>query len=89
LGRAYWGARDIAQASAFFAEGPARARTANDPVGVMASLRYAGIMAREAGRIDDAIRMHREAVDIAPATDLMARAACSDLALDYGAIPEV
>lgn len=88
LGRAYWARGDFAQASAFFAEGLRVRRTANDPVGVMASLRYAGIMAREAGRMDEALRMHREAVDLARTADLRLRGLL-DLALDYGAIPDL
>ena len=88
LGRAYWVRGDLAQASAFFAEGLRVRRTLNDPVGVMASLRYAGIMAREAGRLDEALRLHREAVDLARTADLRLRGLL-DLALDYGAVPDL
>jgi len=88
LGRAYWARGDFAQASTFFAEGLRVRRTANDPVGVMASLRYAGIMAREAGRVDEALRLHREAVDLARTADLRLRGLL-DLAFDYGAIPDL
>jgi CHAT domain-containing protein len=84
LGRAYWARGDLAQASAFFAEGLRVRRTLNDPIGVMASLRYAGTMARESGRLDEALRLHREAADLAGAADLRLRGLL-DLAMDYGA----
>lgn len=88
LGRAYWARGDLAQASAFIAEGLRVRRSINDPIGVMASLRYAGIMAREAGSLDEAIRLHREAVDLAMSGDLKLRGLL-DLALDYARIPDL
>jgi tetratricopeptide (TPR) repeat protein len=88
LGRAYWARGDLAQASTFFAAGLRVRRTINDPVGVTASLRYAGIMARESGRMDEALRLHREALGLSATPDLRLRGLL-DLALDYGAIPDL
>jgi tetratricopeptide (TPR) repeat protein len=88
LGRAYWARGDLAQASTFIAEGLRVRRSTNDPIGVMASLRYAGIMARESGQVDEAIRMHREAAGLAASADLKLRGLL-DLALDYAALPDL
>jgi tetratricopeptide (TPR) repeat protein len=88
LGRAYWARGDLAQASAFFAEGLRVRRSIKDPIGVMASLRYSGIMAREAGRLGEAVELHREAVDLATSPDLKLRGLL-DLATDYAAMPDL
>lgn len=87
LGRAYWARGDLAQASAFIAEGLRVRRSIKDPIGVMASLRYAGIMAREAGKLSEAIDLHREAVELAASPDLKLRGLL-DLAQDYAAMPD-
>ena len=48
-------------------------RTLNDPIGIMASLRYVGLIARAEGRLDEALKLHREAVDMALSHDLKLR----------------
>ena len=87
LGRAYWARGDLPQAASFFKEALRVRRTLNDPIGVMASLRYVGLVAREEGRLDEALKLHREAADMALSNDLKLRGLL-DLALDYAAQPD-
>ena len=76
LGNAYWRRGDLAQASAFFGEALRLRRTLNDPRGLVSNLRYAGAMAREAGRIEEALQLHREALELSVST-ICACAHCS------------
>jgi tetratricopeptide (TPR) repeat protein len=87
LGRAYWARGDLPQASTFFQEALRLRRTLNDPIGIMASLRYVGLVARQEGRLDEALKLHREAVDLSISPDLKLRGLL-DLALDYAAQPD-
>jgi tetratricopeptide (TPR) repeat protein len=87
LGRAYWARGDLPQASTFFGEALRLRRTLNDPIGIMASLRYVGLVARQEGRLDEALRLHREAVNLSISPDLKLRGLL-DLALDYAAQPD-
>lgn len=87
LGRAYWARGDLPQASTFFNEALRLRRKLNDPIGIMASLRYVGLVAREEGRLDEALKLHREAVDRSISNDLRLRGLL-DLALDYAAQPD-
>jgi tetratricopeptide (TPR) repeat protein len=87
LGRAYWARGDLPQAATFFQEALRLRRTLNDPIGVMASLRYVGLVAREEGRLDEALKLHREAVELSISNDLKLRGLL-DLALDYAAQPD-
>jgi CHAT domain-containing protein len=88
LGHAYWRRGDLAQASAFFGEALRLRRTLNDPRGLIRSLRTAGDVAREAGRMKEALKLHREALELAVLDDMRLRVLL-DLSLDYAAIPDL
>jgi CHAT domain-containing protein len=87
LGRAYWARGDMTQAAVYFKESLRLRRLGGDPPGLMATLRYAGIIERDAGRIDAAIGMHREALALSMSDDVRLRGLL-DLAFDYAAIPD-
>lgn len=87
LGHAYWGRGDLAQATAFFRESLRLRRTFNDPRGLTFSLRSAGSVAREAGRVQEALQLHGEALELAIFDD-MRLPAMRHLALDFAAIPD-
>ena len=87
LGRAYWARGDMTQAAVYFKESLRLRRLGGEPPGLMATLRYAGIIERDAGRIDAAIGMHREALELSMSDDVRLRGLL-DLAFDYAAIPD-
>jgi CHAT domain-containing protein/tetratricopeptide (TPR) repeat protein len=87
LGRAYWARGDMTQAAVYFKEALRLRRLGGEPPGLMATLRYAGIIERDAGRIDAAISMHREALELSMSDDVRLRGLL-DLASDYAAIPD-
>jgi CHAT domain-containing protein len=87
LGRAYWARGDMTQAAVYFKEALRLRRLGGEPPGLMATLRYAGIIERDAGRIDAAISMHREALELSMSDDVRLRGLL-DLAFDYAAIPD-
>jgi CHAT domain-containing protein len=84
LGMAYWTRGDTAQASSLLDEALKLRRTLDDPVGLVTSLGASGTLAREAGDLQKALAMHREAVSRAPSPDLRV-ITLRDLALDYQA----
>ncbi len=84
LGFAYWARGDTEQATALLGEALKLRRTIGDATGLMLSLGANGILAREAGNIQKALTMHREAASLAPAADTRLFALL-DLALDYQA----
>ena len=87
-GLAYWERGDVNQAAAFFKEAlRLRRERKDDTAWLLASLRYAGVIEREAGRIDAAIGLHREAVDLSYSAEMRLRSLL-DLAYDYAAIPD-
>ncbi len=87
LGRAYWARGDMTQAAVYFKESLRIRRLGGEPPGLMATLRYAGIIERDAGRIDAAISMHREALELSMSDDVRLRGLL-DLAFDYAATPD-
>lgn len=88
LGRAYWARGDISQAAVFFNEAlRLRRERKDDQAWLLASLRFTGIIEREAGRVDRAIGLHREAVDLSWSPEMKLRGLL-DLAYDYASIPD-
>ncbi len=70
LGLAYWVRGDTAQASTLLAEALKLRRTIDDPIGLVNSLCANGRLAREAGEIQKALALHREAVALASSPDV-------------------
>ncbi len=88
LGLAYWERGDVNQAAAFFKEALRLRRERRDEVAwLLASLRSTGVIEREAGHIDAAISLHREAVDLSYSAEMRLRSLL-DLAYDYAAMPD-
>ncbi len=84
LGMAYWNRGDVAQAQTFFTEALKVRRSIHDEVGLTSSLRYSGILAREAGDLEGALAAHREAEMRAASPPVRVRAMI-DIAEDLAA----
>ena len=87
LGYAYWVRGDLGQASTLIGKALRLQRTLNDPRVLGYNLRTAGYLARAAGRIDEALQFHQEALSLAVAAHQRLRIML-DLARDYAAIPD-
>lgn len=87
LGMAYWALGDTAQATALHGEALKLRRTIDDAGGLLISLSANGTLAREAGDIQKALALHREAASLALVADTRMYALW-DLSLDYQAAPD-
>ena len=88
MGRAYWARGDVNQAAIFFKEAlRLRRQRPQEVSGLIATLRYSGIIERDLGRTAGAIQMHREAVNLSVSNDQRLRGLL-DLANDYAAVPD-
>jgi CHAT domain-containing protein len=84
LGVVYWRRGDTQQAETFFVESLKQQRIAGDGTGVIGILSILGRFARIQGRTDEAVAMHREALERASTPNMKARARY-ELALDQAA----
>jgi tetratricopeptide (TPR) repeat protein len=84
LGLTYWRRGDILQAGTFFAESLQQRRKTADAIGIIMSLAMVGRFARYEGRPQEALAMHREALERSSTTDLKLRSKY-ELAFDYAA----
>jgi CHAT domain-containing protein len=84
LGFVYWRRGDVPQAETFFTESLKQRRIATDATGLINSLAIVGRFARFQGRTDEALAMHREALERASTPDMKARSQY-ELAFDHAA----
>jgi CHAT domain-containing protein len=81
LGLVYWYRGDVQQAETFFAESLKQRRIATDAHGLIMNLNILGSFARKQGRNNEALAMHREALERS-STPHMLSAARHELAAD-------
>lgn len=84
LGFVYWRRGDVPQAETFFMESLKQRRLASDAPGLINSLAIAGRLARYQGHVEEALSMHREALERASTPDMKARSQY-ELAFDHAA----
>ncbi len=84
LGFVYWRRGDMPQAETFFAESLRQRRIASDATGLINSLAIVGRLARYQGNVDEALAMHREALERASTPDMKMRSKY-ELAHDHAA----
>ncbi|MEO8018987.1 MAG: CHAT domain-containing protein [Pseudomonadota bacterium] len=84
LGMVYWRRGDLQQAGTFFTESLRQRRITSDTTALILSLAIAGRYARYEGRVDEALAMHREALERSATPDrkLLSK---YEVALDYAA----